>query len=211
MKYNRAADNENETSKKILDTAYQLFVKNGYRGVTNRDIAAAADVNLGLITYYFGSKENLANRVLMLINDKAYARAFAHDLTGEDSACKLYAYTELLWQHFDPQESAFAFEMVLTSRDHHISDTFYNLANQVIDDYGLSVTAAQNEVYMMALKGAEISLVASISRGEINLQHRDVTELVMRNYFFNIGLGRDDIDRIIGRSKQILNEINSKK
>lgn len=211
MKYNRAADNENETSKKILDTAYQLFIKNGYRGVTNRDIAAAADVNLGLITYYFGSKENLANRVLMLINDKAYARAFSHDLSGESTACRLYVYTELLWQYFDSNENRFAFEMVGVTRDHHISDTFYSLSLDVIQQYKLDVSPAENEVYMMALKGAEITLIAAILAGELDLQHRNVTELVMRDYFFNIGLDRDEIANIITRSKQILKEIGPKK
>lgn len=43
----------------ILEKAEQLFAQNGYEGTTVRDIARAADVNLAMISYYFGSKEKL--------------------------------------------------------------------------------------------------------------------------------------------------------
>lgn len=43
----------------ILDKAEELFAVNGYEGTTVRDIATAADVNLAMISYYFGSKEKL--------------------------------------------------------------------------------------------------------------------------------------------------------
>ena len=39
--------------------AEELFARNGYEGTTVRDIAHAADVNLAMISYYFGSKEKL--------------------------------------------------------------------------------------------------------------------------------------------------------
>jgi AcrR family transcriptional regulator len=43
----------------ILDEAEKLFARNGYDGTTVRDIAQAAEVNLAMISYYFGSKEKL--------------------------------------------------------------------------------------------------------------------------------------------------------
>jgi AcrR family transcriptional regulator len=43
----------------ILQKAEELFAQNGYEGTTVRDIATAADVNLAMISYYFGSKEKL--------------------------------------------------------------------------------------------------------------------------------------------------------
>lgn len=43
----------------ILEKAEELFAQNGYEGTTVRDIATAADVNLAMISYYFGSKEKL--------------------------------------------------------------------------------------------------------------------------------------------------------
>jgi AcrR family transcriptional regulator len=48
-----------EKHQHILDKAEELFASNGFEGTTVRDIANAADVNLAMISYYFGSKEKL--------------------------------------------------------------------------------------------------------------------------------------------------------
>ncbi len=48
-----------ETRERILAAALEIFSERGFDGTTTRDIAARADVNLGLIKYYFGSKEKL--------------------------------------------------------------------------------------------------------------------------------------------------------
>lgn len=52
----------------ILAVAEQLFADNGYDGTSVRDIAQLANVNLAMISYYFGSKEKLLEA---LIEDRA--------------------------------------------------------------------------------------------------------------------------------------------
>jgi len=54
-----------ETRLKILDTAEQLFGEEGYKAVSLRRITAAAGVNLAAIHYYFGSKEELLDELVM--------------------------------------------------------------------------------------------------------------------------------------------------
>ena len=49
----------NEKQIKIIEAAERLFSDNGFNGTSVRDIAEAADVNLAMISYYFGSKDNL--------------------------------------------------------------------------------------------------------------------------------------------------------
>lgn len=48
-----------KTEEKIVDSATTLFIQKGYRGASMRDIAAAAEVNIAMLNYYFRSKENL--------------------------------------------------------------------------------------------------------------------------------------------------------
>ena len=48
----------------IMNTAVSLFAVNGFEGTSVRDIAAAADVNLAMISYYFGSKEKLFESIV---------------------------------------------------------------------------------------------------------------------------------------------------
>jgi TetR/AcrR family transcriptional regulator len=47
------------TRERILATALELFSQAGFDGATTRELAARAGVNLGLIKYYFGTKERL--------------------------------------------------------------------------------------------------------------------------------------------------------
>jgi AcrR family transcriptional regulator len=52
------------TREKLLDAGELLFSVRGYNCVSTREIAAAANANLGSIPYYFGSKENLLKEVI---------------------------------------------------------------------------------------------------------------------------------------------------
>jgi AcrR family transcriptional regulator len=47
------------TSEKILSAARELFEEKGFDLTSVREIATKADVNVALINYHFGSKENL--------------------------------------------------------------------------------------------------------------------------------------------------------
>lgn len=48
----------------ILATAEKLFGDNGFDGTSVRDIAQHANVNLAMISYYFGSKEKMLEALL---------------------------------------------------------------------------------------------------------------------------------------------------
>lgn len=48
----------------ILSTAMKLFGQKGFEGTSVREIAADADVNPAMISYYFGSKEKLFEKMV---------------------------------------------------------------------------------------------------------------------------------------------------
>jgi len=54
---------ENSTDKKILFTAEKLFAQKGFDATSTRDIAKCANVNVSMISYYFGSKEKLFEEI----------------------------------------------------------------------------------------------------------------------------------------------------
>lgn len=58
--------NDKQTSAKIMDAAIPLFAKKGFAGVSVKELAEAAGVNIALISYYFGGKENLYMNILKL-------------------------------------------------------------------------------------------------------------------------------------------------
>jgi AcrR family transcriptional regulator len=50
--------------ERILATATEIFLNNGFDSVSVREITEAAEVNVALVNYYFGSKRNLYLEVL---------------------------------------------------------------------------------------------------------------------------------------------------
>ena len=47
------------TRERLVEVAGRLFARNGFNGVSVRDIVREAEANLGAVTYHFGSKEAL--------------------------------------------------------------------------------------------------------------------------------------------------------
>src|SRR5712691_1073110 len=60
---NVAHDEEDGTRDRILRTAERLFAERGFNGVSVRELAAAAQVNIASIGYHFKSKEGLLSEV----------------------------------------------------------------------------------------------------------------------------------------------------
>lgn len=50
--------------KRILDASAELFAKRGYGAVGVREIAAAAGVNISMISYYFGGKVGILKTII---------------------------------------------------------------------------------------------------------------------------------------------------
>jgi len=63
LKLNRSTDNDR--AQWVLDSAEGLFALHGYEGVTVRQIAKHAGVDVALPNYYFGSKRELFDAVFM--------------------------------------------------------------------------------------------------------------------------------------------------
>ncbi len=55
----------NEKQIKILEIAEKLFAENGFDGTSIRQISKEADINIAMISYYFGSKEKLLEALIL--------------------------------------------------------------------------------------------------------------------------------------------------
>ena len=92
------APDRSPTAQRITRAARALYLEKGIGNVTTREIAAKADVNLGLIPYYFGSKKNLANVVYRQMKSETY-QSILREIALDDlpAAERLYIYTMLRW------------------------------------------------------------------------------------------------------------------
>lgn len=73
----------NERQLHILDVAEKLFANKGFVGTSVRDIATKAEVNVAMISYYFGSKEKLLQS--LLINRTEQSRVLLKGLKHDAS------------------------------------------------------------------------------------------------------------------------------
>ncbi len=67
----------------MLDAAATLFALRGIDGVSLRDIAAEADVNLTLIRRYIGSRDDLIAAVFAHVSDQLADAVAEHPLAGQ--------------------------------------------------------------------------------------------------------------------------------
>jgi AcrR family transcriptional regulator len=73
-----------ETRRRILATALEMFAEQGYEATSTRLLAERAGVNLPAIPYYFGSKEGLYRAVVALCQD--HTEAFMAPVTTKAQA-----------------------------------------------------------------------------------------------------------------------------
>ncbi len=73
-----------ETRQRIIDTSLRLFAEHGFKGVSVRDISAAAQVNVAAVNYHFGSKQGLYRTIFETVLDEDEGR-FAEQMANVDT------------------------------------------------------------------------------------------------------------------------------
>jgi TetR/AcrR family transcriptional regulator, regulator of cefoperazone and chloramphenicol sensitivity len=73
-----------ETRARILETSLRLFAEHGFKGVSVRDISAAAAVNVAAVSYHFGSKQGLYRTIFETVLDEDEGR-FSAQMTEVES------------------------------------------------------------------------------------------------------------------------------
>lgn len=85
------------TESKIKDAARKVFTQKGFAATRTRDIAEESGLNLALINYYFRSKENLYNEVM--IEQLQLFLSSIYDILN-DKKTSLHQKFEILVSHY---------------------------------------------------------------------------------------------------------------
>ncbi|HCO67696.1 MAG TPA: TetR/AcrR family transcriptional regulator [Dysgonomonas sp.] len=102
-------DECSEVKERILQEAQKLFIKNGFKGTSVRDIAKASDTNVAMVNYYFQSKYKLFEIIFENALDVLTKRIF-ETITSDLPFFELietwiHTYYEILFEY--PQIAAF--------------------------------------------------------------------------------------------------------
>ncbi|GIO24106.1 TetR/AcrR family transcriptional regulator [Oceanobacillus sp. J11TS1] len=213
MRYERYIDEKekeilsNPTAQKILNASIDIFLENGYHAVTLRDIANQTNSNLGLIPYYFKSKENLANYVYKHIADSVKQQIIDIDFSHLNAIEKIYISTILSWHYLDKKEdfSRFFYEFYESAGPAKSpSKEFTDMSYKIISEHNLQVSMAENEIFFNAMMGSEWVLTLKRHKGELNISLEEIVNLLLSNYLYNIGLSDKLIAQTIKNSLDFL-------
>lgn len=112
-------EDSSEVKAKILKEAQNLFIKNGFKGTSVRDIAKASGTNVAMVNYYFKSKYNLFEIIFedaLDIFSKRIFETITSDLPFfELIETWIHAYYDILFQY--PQIAAFILNEVSLNPD----------------------------------------------------------------------------------------------
>jgi AcrR family transcriptional regulator len=111
----------------ILQVGEQLFAEQGFDGTSVRDIAQRAQVNLAMISYYFGSKEKL---LIALIEERSgYTYGILEDLNRDQSLTPWDKMDRLVDFYVDKVMNNLRFHCIMTQQ--YISGSSTEIKDQI--------------------------------------------------------------------------------
>ncbi|MBU4542028.1 TetR/AcrR family transcriptional regulator [uncultured Acetobacterium sp.] len=168
------------TRDKIYNAAKRLYLENGYANTPNTLIAKEAGVNLGLVTYYFKTKDIIASDMLNNNYETLYSHLLKY-LPTNDELLQLITFFKLHFQltGIDPHYDRFIYEMnkfdllEKATRDGNLYSLYQTLVNQndQIDESekellcSCAVTASFGVIRALTMKQYEKEIL--ISKDEI--------------------------------------------
>ncbi len=95
-------EKDENSKQKILNSATKLFANKGFDAVSVREICKEANVNLCMISYYFGGKKELYNAIIddLIEKQTQYANTFL-DLSCEPKSLSKQEQVDLLFLILD--------------------------------------------------------------------------------------------------------------
>ena len=168
----------------LLDAAERLMLSEGYAAVTSRRVAAEADVNAGLVYYYFGPMDNLFVEVFR----RSAARMLGRQAEALASDQPLWALWDLIR---DQTNTALNLEFLALGNHRKVvmeemkefSERFRHLQfdglSKILVKYGVDTKLWPSEAVMLFMDGISRFMLEERTYG-LNLGHVQAEGVVER-------------------------------
>jgi len=135
-----------EKQLSILTVAERLFADQGFHGTSVRDIAQEADVNIAMISYYFGSKDKLLESIFKYRMEAS--RKFINELLENDTLEPLEKINSLIDRFVNKMLGEQYFQCImsreqLNSQQSPVRDLIWQLKGEMLGLMQPIVTSAQ--------------------------------------------------------------------
>lgn len=205
-----------DTKDKILEVSKKLFYENGYTNTSCKHICKEADVNLGLIHYYFKTKKNIASIIYtqFLVQVKKYVKNI---MTYKFDNYELkYATAVENWIYYNlflsnEKYRKFFYEIckgnLLIDENTNIIESFYQLH---VNTYNLNINTNEIKLIRVSSAALNMGLVEKYVENYFDMTIDELSEYKIRNVFRFMKLSESQIDDIVSESYKIYKKIDVK-
>ncbi|MBC9934299.1 TetR/AcrR family transcriptional regulator [Chitinophaga qingshengii] len=143
----------NDKQLSIISVAERLFAEKGFHGTSVRDIAQEADVNIAMISYYFGSKDKLLEAVFR--HRMNASRIFINELVENNTMAPLEKIYSLIDRFINKMLNEQNFQCImsreqLNKEQSPVRDLIWQLKSEMLGLMRPIVTNAQDAgIFMM--------------------------------------------------------------
>jgi AcrR family transcriptional regulator len=185
-----------EKQIQIMEAAEVLFSEKGFEGTSVRDIAESADVNLAMISYYFGSKDKLMEALFTYRGDNSLA--LLKSMLEKKELSSLEKFNQLIDHYIERFQNKYCFHRILTREQMAnvkgpVSDLILALKRNNLEFIRQLVTEGQKRKEFR--RNVDISLMMSTLVGTVN--HILSTKHYYRELNGLQSLSEDQFDRHI--------------
>lgn len=178
---------QRDRRRRIVEAAVDLLEHGTFDSVQMKDVAAAADVALGTVYRYFGSKEHLFAAALLAWLQRLDRRVAGRPVPGSGAAERLDAMMGLVLTAFERVPQFYRLVMVVEAADDphaqalyrtfgaQASTTFGGPLDGLTDDEAADVVAVTNAVLAASLRAWS---VGSITMDDARARMRRCIELI---------------------------------
>ncbi len=194
------------TQAKILDSCRTLFYQKGVLNTSYGEICAAADINRGLIPYYFKSKNNIATIIFREFIEEADRLIL--EICGEDENLRFITTNALYYdlEKRDPNFCRFYDEIEYSAFWSELTlEMQYRVINKMIDHNSLQLSDDARRTVACMCEGVEKELVHGIASGFLLEDAWSIAERDSMFFLGVLGIDKAVIQRYLEQSKTIYN------
>lgn len=192
-----SAKSSKKYSKKqlqIMEQALSIFAQKGFDGASVRDIAKASNINIAMISYYFGSKLQLLEAIFDHMNEEA--KDLLADIMFERDLDPIQRFDKIIDGYFAYVADHPNFTIIITKEQFNTSLPFLkNVVNLLRNRTRSLLEAGMREAVRQGYFNEKVSLstVASIVMGTVH-------QLIYNPQFLSLSNNQDSTEKDLYQS-----------
>lgn len=188
------------TKEKILNGAQKLFMQNGYTKTTLRMIAKEADVNLGLLPYYFDKKENMGIEIYSRYMTRFYEQIDYKSFDVQNSIEHLLLTYLILQYHMNLEPGLLKLYVELVREDvlkYSVESYSFKSLELIEKEYNLNLDSSDLAITINIIRGVERALLTGKDDGKLDINYFDINVNLVKCPLLYMGVSRKTINKNI--------------